>query len=232
MTEEYAKKRLEWALTHHDWTYTEWSKVIWSDEFLIKIGKGRQAPWVFHINQLGKKWKKEYIVPYKKGKAFSIMIWAAIWGAGHSEITYLERDYDSEKQGYTARSYIRVLEANLYSIWEPGLEFMQDNAPIHKAGLVRKWFRDHGIPLMVWPPYSPDLNPIENAWAKLKETIYKLDPGFANIQGSSEEVKKRLMELIEQAWEALGDDYFDQLIRSMDSRVNAVLEAKGWYTRY
>jgi hypothetical protein len=74
--------------------------------------------------------------------------------------------------------------------------------------------------------------PYENAWAKLKETIYKLDPSFASIQGSSEEVKKRLMELIEQAWEALGDDYFDQLIRSMDSRVNAVLEAKGWYTRY
>ena len=160
------------------------------------------------------------------------MIWAAIWGAGHSEITYLKRDYDSEKQGYTARSYICVLEANLYSIWEPGLEFMQDNAPIHKAGLVHKWFGDHGIPLMVWPPYSPDLNPIKNAWAKLKETIYKLDPGFANIQGSSEEVKKRLMELIKQAWEALGDDYFDQLIWSMDSRVNAVLEAKGWYTRY
>jgi hypothetical protein len=66
------------------------------------------------------------------------MIWAAIRGAGHSEITYLERDYESEKQGYTARSYICVLEANLYSIWELGLGFMQDNAPIHKAGLVYK----------------------------------------------------------------------------------------------
>jgi hypothetical protein len=168
LTDEYAKKRLEWAQTHRDWTYAEWSKVIWSDESSIEIGKGRQAPWVFHINQLGEKWKKEYIVPYKKGKAFSIMIWAAIWGAGHSEITYLERDYESEKQGYTARSYIRVLVANLYSIWELGLEFMQDNAPIHKAGLVRKWFRDHGIPLMEWPPYSPDLNPIENAWQSSK----------------------------------------------------------------
>jgi hypothetical protein len=42
----------------------------------------------------------------------------------------------------------------------------------------------------------------------------------------------RIMELIEQAWEALGDDYFDRLIRSIDSRVNVVLEAKGWYTRY
>ena len=160
------------------------------------------------------------------------MIWAAIWGAGHSGITVLERDYESKKHGYTARSYINVLEANLYSIWEPGLEFMQDNAPIHSAGLVRKWFQDHGIPVMEWPPYSPDLNPIEHAWARLKDTIYKLDPDLANARGSSEEVRKRFRELIEQAWDALGNDYFDQLIRSMDSRVNAVLEAKGWYTRY
>ena len=160
------------------------------------------------------------------------MIWAAIWGAGHSEITVLERDYESKKHGYTARSYINVLEANLYSIWEPGLEFMQDNAPIHSAGLVRKWFQDHGIPVMEWPPYSPDLNPIEHAWARLKDTIYKLDPDLANARGSSEEVRKRFRELIKQAWDALGNNYFDQLIRSMDSRVNAVLEAKGWYTRY
>ena len=78
-------------------------------------------------------------------------------------------------------SYIYVLKANLYSIWEPGLEFMQDNAPIYKASLIYKWFRDYRIPLMIWPPYSLDLNPIKNVWAKLKETIYKLDLDFANI---------------------------------------------------
>jgi hypothetical protein len=49
---------------------------------------------------------------------------------------------------------------------------------------------------------------------------------------SIEAFKNRFLEAIEEAWENLGDDYFDKLIRSMDSRVNAVLEAKGWYTKY
>jgi transposase len=232
LTKEHAKLRLEWAKKHKDWTYTEWSKVIWSDESSIELGKGQQDSWVFHLNQLGEKWKKEYIKPYTKGKGLSIMIWAAIWGMGHSEITFLERDFESKKQGYSAKSYLEVLEANLFSIWEPGLEFMQDNAPIHSAHLIQQWFKDHGIPLMVWPPYSPDLNPIEHAWAKLKERIYKLDPELATIKGDNEELRIKFTRLIERAWEDLGQDYFDGLIRSMDSRVNAVLLAKGWYTKY
>jgi len=76
------------------------------------------------------------------------------------------------------------------------------------------------------------LNPIEHAWAKLKELIYKLDPHLATLTGDNEELRKSFANLIQRAWEELGDDYFDQLIRSMDSRVNAVLLAKGWYTRY
>jgi hypothetical protein len=50
------------------------------------------------------------------------MIWAEIWGSAYSEITFLETDFESKKQGYSAKSYLEVLDANLYSIWEPGLE--------------------------------------------------------------------------------------------------------------
>ena len=38
---------------------------------------------------------------------------------------------------------------------------MQDNASIHTAKKVKDWFKDMAIPLVDWPPYSPDLNPIE-----------------------------------------------------------------------
>ena len=84
--------------------------------------------------------------------------------------------------------------------------------PIHSAYLVQRWFENHGIPLMQWPPYSPDLNPIEHAWAKLKELIYKLDPELATIKGNNEELRIKFMRLIERAWEELGQDYFDGLI--------------------
>ena len=44
LLEEHAKKRLEWAKQHRNWTYTEWSKVIWSDESSIKVGKDYHQP--------------------------------------------------------------------------------------------------------------------------------------------------------------------------------------------
>jgi transposase len=43
-----------------------------------------------------------------------------------------------------------------------------DNLPAHKAARVRAALEAAGIEYRYLPPYSPDLNPIEQAWAKLK----------------------------------------------------------------
>jgi transposase len=114
----------------------------------------------------------------------------------------------------------------------PDWLFMQDSARIHTARKVKAWFEDYSISVTDWPPYSPDMNPIEHAWAKLKETIYKLDPDFESFKGTKEEVTERFLVLIQRSWEVIGQDYFHDLVRSMDSRINAVISAKGWYTKY
>ena len=73
------------------------------------------------------------IQPIPKGKDIWIIIWAAFWGDGISELYPLEQDFKSKKMGYSANSYINVLDQNLVNFYEPSQIFMQDNVPIHKA---------------------------------------------------------------------------------------------------
>jgi hypothetical protein len=40
---------------------------------------------------------------------------------------------------------------------------MQDKASIYTAKAVKAWFKEQGILVKDWPPYSPDMNPIEHA---------------------------------------------------------------------
>jgi transposase len=108
---------------------------------------------------------------------------------------------------------------------------MQDNAPIHKAGSVLRWYEDHGIPLLDWPPYSLDLNPIEHVWVWLKRYINEHYPELKNM-GNCDADYKALCEAIEQAWNALDQDKIDDLIRSMSRRTLAVWKAKGWHSKY
>lgn len=48
---------------------------------------------------------------------------------------------------------------------------MQDNARIHTARIVQDWLHEQEFEVLEWPPYSPDLNPIEHVWARLKELV-------------------------------------------------------------
>lgn len=68
------------------------------------------------------------------------------------------------------RAYVeQVLVATL----RPGDIVVMDNLAPHKASTVRDVIEAAGAELRYLPPYSPDLNPIENAFAKLKAALRK-----------------------------------------------------------
>ena len=56
---------------------------------------------------------------------------------------------------------------------EPGDIVIMDNLAAHKVQGVRQAIEAKGAQLRYLPPYSPDLNPIENAFAKLKALLRK-----------------------------------------------------------
>jgi transposase len=56
---------------------------------------------------------------------------------------------------------------------KPGDVVIMDNLGSHKSAGVRKAIEDTGATLLYLPPYSPDFNPIENAFSKLKALLRK-----------------------------------------------------------
>lgn len=70
-------------------------------------------------------------------------------------------------------AFLAYVEQMLAPTLRRGDIVIMDNLAPHKAAAVRKAIEAAGALLLLLPPYSPDLNPIENAFAKLKALLRK-----------------------------------------------------------
>lgn len=86
--------------------------------------------------------------------------------------------------------------------------------------------RERGIASPVWPLYSPDLNPIENLWAilKNKSELRALPRGEGTLD--------ILFNALKEEWQEISVEILSSLIESMSRRLAEVKEKKGWYTKY
>jgi transposase len=67
--------------------------------------------------------------------------------------------------------FLAYLDHCLCPKLRPGDVVVMDNLSSHKVKGVRERIEKCGATLLYLPPYSPDLNPIEKAWAKLKQLL-------------------------------------------------------------
>ena len=94
--------------------------------------------------------------------------------------------------------------------------FQQDNAPQHTSHLARRWFHNHGVNLIDFPPYSPDLNPIENLWSILKARVE------ARLARTMDEVER----VLKEEWEALDKE----LLTSLELISKALRSGQQFFT--
>lgn len=75
---------------------------------------------------------------------------------------------DGAMNGVAFRAYV---EQVLVPTLVPGDIVVMDNLPVHKADGIREAIEAANCELLYLPPYSPDFNPIENAFSKLKALL-------------------------------------------------------------
>jgi transposase len=96
---------------------------------------------------------------------------------------------------------------------------------------MQEWFKSHGIKVMEYPTYSPDLNLIEHYWNLLKKQLVLLYPNLF-INRRAQVNWRQFKRAIRTAWWSIPQAKINSLINSMPQRVEEAYQAQGWYTRY
>lgn len=97
--------------------------------------------------------------------------------------------------------FLAYLDQVLCPRLRTGHVVVMDNLSAHKVAGVREKIEARGARLVYLPPYSPDLNPIEKAWAKLKTALRAV--GARSVDALQHAVAKHLPDISPQdakAW--------------------------------
>ena len=86
--------------------------------------------------------------------------------------------FDGPINGERFRAYVEQL---LVPTLKPGDVAILDNLGSHKAKAIRRAIRDVGARLVFLPKYSPDLNPIEQVFAKFKTLLERPKPEHTTL---------------------------------------------------
>lgn len=225
ISEKNRQLRLAWAREHVNWTPEQWGKILWTDETWVSGGSHRR---VFVTRRPGEEWDPTCIVERHQRKR-GWMFWGCFSASGKGPGIFWEKDWGTINANSYCQHIVPVIDRWIRSSHEDPdqrLILMQDSAPGHAALETRKDLEQRGIRVLKWPPYSPDLNPIESCWNWMKDWIQE-HHGLEENPGYN-----RLREYVLEAWNELPDSYLQDLLASMPQRCQAVIDANGMHIKY
>lgn len=211
--------RLRHARRYRNLTPLHWRHVVFADEsrYVLHPVDGRMR-----VRRLaGERLNDDCIAGTVAQGGGSVHVWAAFHAGGKSDLVVLNRNVNAVR-------YVNTLRQSLLpwarAYFRDNFRLQHDNAPAHRARLVENFLQQEQVQLMYQPPYSPDLNPIENLWDSLQRGINSRDVPPQNLQ--------ELAVALREEWQALPVQTLEHLVNSMPRRLLSVQRARGGHTKY
>lgn len=194
-------KRLRYA---HDNEGEMWDDIWFSDEKQFRVDV-----------HSGKVWKQPWeapIIGFQGPRTISVLVWGAISWDGKTTLHTSTQPFDSD-------AYINILDKHLIQQQPDSFHrLLQDNASPHVSKFTLDYLKNFDVELVQnYPPYSPELNPIEHVWSWMVSYVNQDTPFCL----SDLKIKVR------EAWDAIPQKTLKRYIGHVSTVCNQIIEANG-----
>lgn len=203
LTPVHKKSRETWAKKH---LKDNWRKMIFSDSKIFRIGTAG--------NRVRTRGPAK--IKHKDKYSGQFHVW---WAFSYHRI------YPPQIAKVTMNSaeYIKMLQKTLGTEYDKGNILIQDKATCNMSKKTAKWLTDHHIKYYTdWPTKGIDMNVIEHVWGTLEQE--KREKDFKSVDTMKRWAMKRMKNFPLSK--------LRRYIDSMPLRMQAVVAAKGGYTKY
>ncbi|CAM4900557.1 unnamed protein product [Rotaria socialis] len=211
-------KRLNYVKMYRDESMVFWKQVLWSDESKYNLfgSDGKVMVWRTPTEEFNPR----CTVPTVKHGGGNVKVWGCFAWNGVGNLIFVDGNM-------TGEMYKEILAENLFQSSKKlqlGKEmvFQHDNDPKHTSRVVKNWLDKQCVKRLIWPPFSPDMNPIEHLWDELERRMKKHQP----------KNEKELRETLQPEWKNIGQDVTNKLVESVPNRLYECTRMKGYPTRY
>ena len=220
LTRRHKQERLQWARAHVRFTRRQWSGVLFTDErqILLSRADGRARVWRCR----GDRNNEACVQQFNRWGGRSVHVWAGITQFGGTNLVFFNRKFNA--QTYVQDVLAPVVVPFMNQQIQGRGTLQQDNARPHTAIHTRNFLATSNINVLDWPAISSDMAPIENIWDELKRRIYARVPAPQTVA--------HLRHAAIQDGQNIPQAAITRLVLSMRERCQALINARGSYTKY
>lgn len=196
-----------------------WENFLFTDEklFTVEQAHNRQNDRIWSANAPG----PSSVVEHRQ-KSKSVMVWAGVCASGKTPLVFVEQGVKINKDVYV-RDILQavVLPWAQQHFGDQKWTLQQDSAPAHRAKTTQEWCKTNFpsfISAAEWPPYSPDLNPMDySIWSVLEARV------CAKPHNSLESLKQTLR----KEWDRMSEEELRRVAENFPRRLKLCIKAKG-----
>jgi transposase len=225
ITKATQKKRYNWAMNHRRDSKTQWENTLFTDEKVLVASSFNPQNQRLILKDPDDPRRRMHMQSHE----LSIMVWAGVTATAKMDLIVIPSGIRMNANAFIANvvrpGIAKAFGSDRLDLF-PNPEFarlLQDSAPCHQAKSTILELEAQNIPLMDFPPSSPDLNCIENVWSMLMTGVQNL-PTATTIPS--------LIKTARTAWAGIQQQKIANTVDSMNSRIRQVLAKGGKFTEF